>query len=187
MWNSIETLSPVQWGAVIGASLVGALVDLRCRKLPNALTVPVFVSGVAWWAWTGGVSGAGESLLAALALMIPFFVLFAFAGGGAGDAKMMAGIGAWLGLEVGLMALLLVMVSGVVLGLAWAAAQGRLREVLRNLGAMFAVFVGAVTMRQGVLTAGRVATPKQGMVAMPYGLAILMGVCATAGVMLLWF
>jgi Flp pilus assembly protein protease CpaA len=185
VWDSMESLSPVQWGAVLGASLAGAVIDVRCRKLPNILTVPVFAAGLAWGAWAGGLAGLGESLAAGVLVMLPFVLLFLFAGGGAGDAKMMAGVGAWLGLDAGIVALVVTMICGVVLGLTWSAAQGKLRQVLKNLSSMTTVFIGAIFAKQGVLAAGRAAAPRQGMVAMPYGLAIFAGVCVTAGVLTL--
>jgi prepilin peptidase CpaA len=174
--------APVQWGAVLGASLAGAFIDLRYRKLPNALTVPLFLAGVGYWAWTAGFAGVGQSLLAAVVLMVPFVVLFVLAGGGAGDAKMMGAVGAWLGLQTGLAALVAVMISGIALGFAWAAAHRRAGSVMRNLASMVVVFGGSVAARQGVLAAGKAATPREGMTAMPYGIAIFVGLCAAVGV-----
>lgn len=178
-------LSPIQWGAVLGASLVGAVVDLRCRKLPNWLTAPLFLTGLAWSAWAGGLGGLGSSFLAALLVMLPFVILFVVAGGGAGDAKMMGGIGAWLGLQAGIVTLVSVMVCGIVLGLAWAAANGRLGSVLRNLGSTVTVWTGSMAAKQGVVEATKTAAPREGMTAMPYGLSILVGVCVAAGVIVL--
>ena len=52
-------------------------------------------------------------------------MLFVFAGGGAGDAKMMGALGAWLGLANGVVALVAVALSGAVIGLGYALIKGK--------------------------------------------------------------
>ena len=52
----------VQWGAVLGASLAAAVWDLRQRRIPNALTLPMLGAGLVYSAWVGGLSGAAGSL-----------------------------------------------------------------------------------------------------------------------------
>ena len=51
------SMTVLQWGVVIGASLLAALSDLRERRIPNALTFPLFVVGLIWAAWFGGLAG----------------------------------------------------------------------------------------------------------------------------------
>ena len=67
-----------QWGVVIGASLLAALGVLKVRRIPNALTFPVFVVGLIWSAWFGGVSGLAESAGASALLALPYIILFLF-------------------------------------------------------------------------------------------------------------
>jgi len=47
-----------------------------------------------------------------LLLGIPYFLLFAFAGGGAGDAKIMAALGAWVGWHNGIAVVVGVSIGG---------------------------------------------------------------------------
>ena len=107
----------IQWGVVIVASLVAALWDVRTRRIPNKLTGSLLVSGIAWHAWVGGLPGVGDSLLGCFVASLPFLVLFLYAGGGAGDAKMMGAVGAWLGLAQGVVALVAVVCAGAIVGL----------------------------------------------------------------------
>jgi prepilin peptidase CpaA len=166
---------PLQWGAVLGASLVAAVVDARSRRIPNLLTGPVFVAGVAQAAVVAGGAGIADSLLAALMLALPFVLLFAFAGGGAGDAKLAGALGAWLGLVQGALVLAAVAASGVVLAAAYAARHGRLGEVLATLGgsvrALLAPVFGAGSLRD---LPGHLPDPARGL-KMPYGIAIFAG------------
>src|ERR1700722_9024389 len=72
-------------------------IDGRTRRIPNWLTVPGFVVGVAIHMWFGGwrggllaLEGAGLGLL----VLLPLVFLRAL---GAGDWKLMGALGAFLG------------------------------------------------------------------------------------------
>jgi prepilin peptidase CpaA len=77
--------------------------DVRMHRIPNWVTVPSAVLGLVYHtvvsAWNGnGVwSGAGVSLagfaLGSVLLILPWL----FGGGGMGDVKLLAALGAWLG------------------------------------------------------------------------------------------
>src|SRR4030042_1876767 len=107
----VETVS-LQWAVVICASLLAAIWDLQSRRIPNALTLPLIVSGLLWGGWRGGLEGLGDAALGCIVVAGPYVLLFLFAGGGAGDAKMMGGVGAWLRLTEGVVALVGVAVTG---------------------------------------------------------------------------
>ncbi len=78
---------------------LAALTDLRMRRIPNYLTVPAALSGLiyhtlaptGWGLW---VSLAGFGVGFAL-LLLPWLA----GGGGMGDVKLLAALGAWLGAE----------------------------------------------------------------------------------------
>src|SRR5438477_3178419 len=77
--------------------VVAAIIDGVQLKVPNWLTIPMIVSGWIFCAWTSGWSGIGDSLLGTvvgLALLLP---LYAIGGMGAGDVKLLAGVGVWVG------------------------------------------------------------------------------------------
>jgi len=80
------------------AILVGAVYcDLRRHRIPNALTGLGVIAGLALQAVGGGVHGLTSGLLGVgvgLACFAPFYLLRAM---GAGDVKLLAAIGAFLG------------------------------------------------------------------------------------------
>ena len=119
----------IQWGTVLGASLVATCSDLRTRRIPNALTLPLFAAGIAQAAMFRGWTGLLDSLVASCVLALPYVLLFALAEGGAGDAKLMGAIGAWLGLFKGGLTLAFVSLSGVALALLVAHTRKDLRRV----------------------------------------------------------
>jgi prepilin peptidase CpaA len=181
---TVETLP--QWGVVIGASLVAAIYDLRERRIPNALTVPLLVAGLVWAAWRGGLSGLANGAAACFLLALPFVLMFLFAAGGAGDAKLMAAIGAWLGLEQGIIVLGCVCVAGGVLAIATAIAKRRLKTVMTNIRLSVYSFIVAVLTGRRLRTAANEARPEQTeKLTIPYGVAIFVGVCAAGGIVLL--
>lgn len=180
LWD--EGMRPELWAVVIGLTLAGAVWDVRSRRIPNALTIPGLLAGLAWSYAMAGPAGLADAGTASLLLGLPFVLLFAFAGGGAGDAKLMLAVGAWLGVVNGLVALAAVAASGVVMALCFALAAGRLREAAGNVaGAGWAVVLIALGRRRLPVPEAS-GTPQR----MPYGLAIFVGVVLAAGSVLLW-
>ena len=185
LWNHDWLL--LQWGAAIGASAAAAVCDVRFRKIPNRITGLCFLGGLIWAVTAAGLAGLADGLLGGAIMMLPYLVLFIFAGGGAGDAKMMGALGMWLGTRNGTVALVAVAVSGAVLGVGYALSKKRSRLLLENLSQMGRAALSATA--GGPL--GSPATevllpPKEKMLPMPYGVAILVGVCLAAGGTFLW-
>jgi prepilin peptidase CpaA len=176
----------VSWVVVLVIGLLGAWSDIRERRIPNALTFPVFLGGLLWNGYQGGWTGAGGALWAAVLLALPFILLFVAGVGGAGDAKMMGALGAWLRLPHGYFLLVGVTLSGAVLGVAYSLLRGRGKAAGKNLSSMALwlphVLLGAGRMRDrtGIWPA------EQAMTRMPYGVAIFVGSCLALGGVWLW-
>ena len=188
MWTTVLWNHPLillQWSAVIGAALAGAAWDVATRRIPNALTLAILVLGLLASTWCCGTDGFIDALLGSLILGVPFVVLFVIAGGGAGDAKLMAALGAWLGVTNSLLLLVCVTSAGAVLGLFYALFKNRLRPVFENLKAIVFSMMAFITSR------GRLRFPlpqpaTHEMLTVPYGVSILVGVCLAAGGRILW-
>lgn len=177
----------IQWGIVVGASLVAAVYDARQRRIPNALTIPLLLIGLIKSLWFAGLSGLAESVGTCLLLALPFVLLFLFTNGGAGDAKLMGAIGAWISLRQGVIVLFCVVVSGIILALAKALMKGRFRLVLANIYASvytFMCFVLSHKTRQYIANQNGTIGTKD--MTIPYGVAIFAGVCVAGGLILLW-
>lgn len=183
--NSLPVPDPwLPWLVALGASAVATGFDLRSRRIPNVLTATVFLSGLVYHGLIGAhpLSALGGAFLASLILALPFVLLFAFAGGGAGDAKLMGALGAWLGLLDGTTALLCVSLSGILTSMAWAASKGRLQHSLLNIRlAANSLFAQRSSVSEA---AGFLPTEGAAATKMPYGLAILVGVSGAAAMRL---
>ena len=184
LWD--HGMQPVQWGAAVTASLVAAAIDVRTHRIPNMLTGLVLLLGLIWSCGVAGWGGLGDGVCGVFVTGLPFFVLWVMRAGGAGDAKMMGALGAWLGVRNGAVALLAVALAGGVVSLGYAIARRQLRSALRNV----AVVMGATVML--LVTGRRIAGKRelipsiQSLEAFPYGIAIFLGT-SLAAVGVLWW
>jgi prepilin peptidase CpaA len=93
------------------AVLVGAVSDYRGFRLPNCLTLPLVLSGLLWHLASGSADGLIRSLVGLIVACLPLLPAYAGGGMGAGDVKLMAGIGAWMG---AVFALYVLIIAGVL-------------------------------------------------------------------------
>ena len=178
-----EKIAVFQWGVLIGASLLAAVCDVRQRRIPNALTGSLFLAGLLWSTWFGGVSGLAQAIAACILVALPYVLLFVFAGGGAGDAKLMGAIGAWLGLRQALTVLICVATAGGILALARAILKKRLRFVLTSVFVSCYAFIVSLAGGKRLRPASNNSDSEQyDGLNIPYGVAIFAGVCAAAAV-----
>jgi prepilin peptidase CpaA len=159
-------LKPVILAGAVLVSLVAAATDLRSRRVPNWLTVPGLLIGIAANTWLSGWSGLKASLLGAvvgLALLLPFVLLRSL---GAGDWKLAGALGAFTGPSI-LVDLLLgsVLVAGVM-AMALVIYKRRTWETMRNIGH---ILVSLVTFR---LPGERVSLDNPESLKVPYGVAL---------------
>jgi|SRR6185503_1731656 prepilin peptidase CpaA len=110
--------------------------DLQYRRIPNALTLPSVAIALCLHGLTQGVPGLLLSLggmLVAAALVVPGYAL-GFTG--AGDVKLLAAVGALLGLPAALYAALLSLVLGGVLSILLSVWRRNLSGLLMNTWGM---------------------------------------------------
>jgi prepilin peptidase CpaA len=153
--------------------------DLRARRIPNwlvlaaaALALPVQCSlhgvGAGFNQWLTGMLTGG-------ALFLPLYVARAM---GAGDVKMMAAIGAFVGPWTGFVIVLLTFSIGAIWALVMIVAGGKTRSAFANIRGMLPAWGGKRQQTDpGVEPRGR---PSVG--SLPFAVAIALG---TTGVMCL--
>lgn len=123
------------FGAMLLTSFLIALsgIDLRTRLLPDQLTLPLLWLGMAaavenlYVGQKAAILGAMAGYLSLWSVYWVFKQLTGKEGMGHGDFKLLAALGAWVGLSGILPTLLLSSLMGAIVGSIWLAAKGRSR------------------------------------------------------------
>jgi prepilin peptidase CpaA len=124
------TLFNISVGTLVA---LACLSDLRTRRIPNVLTLSAAAAGLLFHIAAGGWAAAGWSLLGLFVGALLFFPMFALRGMGAGDVKLLAAVGAWLGPGQVVAVAVTTSIAGGVIAVAVALAHGYLRKALTNL------------------------------------------------------
>ena len=150
---------------VLSAFLVGAVIyDLISHRLPNLYLLMGLLGGLLLQVWTaggGGVMAFGSGLLAGCVLFIPFYVLGGMA---AGDVKLMATVGSFVGMQGAFWAGAYSLIAGGVLGVVYLIYKGCFSQFVTRYLAM------AATRSRIAAEEGDAARHR-----FPYAVAIAMG------------
>ena len=146
--------------------------DLTQRRIYNAVLLPSLLAAVLWHMWDQGWGGIFAAMVGAVTGLALLWLPFAAGGLGAGDVKLLATVGAWLGSAFAVRAALLGALVGGALALGTAARQRRLAAVLKDTGRGVAMLV-ATGGRLNPLPAMGESGPQPATI--PYGLALALG------------
>jgi prepilin peptidase CpaA len=160
---------PIPLLSPLVAGLMWATVcDLQRRRIPNAVSGAVFVTGLAISGYHGGASALFSGLAAALLLLVVLYKPWQAGGIGGGDVKLAAAVGAWIGLRHLIwFALATAVAGGIVAAVCYFLAPPATRaDVRANL-----VLAGL----HGELPPEAAASHRKTRVSVPYALAISAG------------
>lgn len=111
-------------------TLVGGVHDLLTKRIPNWLTLPSIVIGIALQFYTSGFAGAMDALLAIGLAFILYFPIHAVGKMGAGDVKLLMAGGAFLGWKGTLFVAIVAILIGAFYALVEIAFRKRLWAVV---------------------------------------------------------
>jgi prepilin peptidase CpaA len=152
--------------------VVAAVIDGWKLKVPNWITFPLVLSGWAYGVALGGWDGLVFSLVGTavgLALLLP---AYAVGGMGAGDVKLLAGVGAWTGASVTFFAFCASAVVGAVIALGMVLYKRSFRKHYDNFRMILGEFL---VIRNPNELAELAAARKPSMLLLPYGIPLAIG------------
>lgn len=164
--------------AVMVVLALAAGFDAALRRIPNTLTVTATIAGFLVQAWGYGWSGFGHATAGFIAALFLFFPLFILRWMGAGDVKLMAAVGTYIGWPDTLLAVAMSAISGGLMAVFILIIYGGIPASFRRYASM-----GKVLFITGQInyippeTAEAAAT-----VRFPYAIAI-----ATGSIAALWW
>jgi prepilin peptidase CpaA len=159
--------------------LWAAVEDLRRRRIPNWLNYSLVLGGIAQSFTVAHTVAPAQSLLGLLTGFGLTFFLFAIEAVGAGDVKLMAGVGAWLGPVPTLGVFCVEKVLGLAIVLTQAARQGKIRVLFRNSAIVAAALAqSGETGIENVIETGRCCRSIEKP--LPYAVPVLVAVVMVA-------
>jgi prepilin peptidase CpaA len=155
----------------VGMVTLAAIFDLMSRRIPNALVAAGLVAalflhvflpaGGGWKVWMLG-------MLTGFGVFLPFYVLRGMA---AGDVKLMAAVGSFVGPHLAFKIALATFVIGGAWSLFVIVYKGKIRDTWINLRALMA----PVLMRIAGMPAQSTGMQKESVGRLPYAVAIALG------------
>ena len=159
-------LKPAVLALAVVFAVAAGFTDWRSRRIPNWLTVPGLLVGIAVSAATSGVGGLKTSLLGAglgLLVLLPFVIVRSL---GAGDWKLAGALGAFVGPGVLVNLLMVSVFVAGIMALGLVIYKRRFRETLRNIGRLLA---SLLTFR---MPGPEVSLDNPQSLKIPYGVAL---------------
>lgn len=145
--------------------------DLSTHRIPNILTGMGVVLGMGYQVLGSGSAGAlsaVEGMGMGLMMFLPFYLMRAM---GAGDVKLMAMVGVWLGPGGTIGAVLGSFIAGGVMAVVFAMKSGVLKNLIRNV----ALLLPGMFSRQGRADGTVAFGLHRSLGKLPYGVAIALG------------
>lgn len=152
---------------------IAAAIDLDRRRIPNWLTLGSWIAALPIQVAIHGITAGSLAWLwgwiAGLIIFLPFYLLRGMA---AGDVKLMAAVGAWLGASMVPSIAIATWLIGGVWALALLLVTGQTRATFSNVGNM--LLSAAIQRRVGLAN----SEGKSSAASIPYGVAIAGGTLA---------
>ncbi len=163
------------------ALVVAAVIDGIQLKVPNWLTFPFIISG---WVYSmaaygmegdGWLTGLGVSLLGTLVGLALLMPAYAIGGMGAGDVKLLAGVGAWVHVQSTFYGFCFTAVIGAILAVAMVVIS---KTWTKHKTQFFSILNEIMIIKNPETLSKIAADRKSSMMLLPYGIPIALGCIA---------
>lgn len=154
------------WGCALFLG-IALITDIRSMRIPNMISLPALVSGMLMQVMMSGLDGLLFAVCGAGAGFGLLLVMYVMGAVGAGDVKLFAGIGAWMGTMFTLQVIMYSILFGALIGwiivLGKREAGSRIRSIARRTG-------GFLQLRKFSLLKGKSGS---GLLKFPFMLAVV--------------
>jgi prepilin peptidase CpaA len=157
---------------VCGLLIVAAYIDGKQLRVPNWLTYPMVFSGLIYSYLAGGWSGLGDGALGMVVGLACLLPLYAVGGMGAGDVKLLAGVGAWMGVATTFYAFCVSAVVGAVMAVLMVLYN---RSISKHYSQLLLIWSEWMTIKNPKELSRIAAERKPTMLLLPYGIPICIG------------
>jgi prepilin peptidase CpaA len=161
-------------GCAVVTVMAACVTDVSTSRIPNVLTFAAASLALVFHAIAPGGLGLNHAGLGLMVGLAVFFPLFALGAMGAGDVKLMAAIGAWIGWLPIVWVALYGSLAGGVLALAIAFRKRYLFTALHNIK-----MLGYFWWVEGVKPLPALTLESTHSLRMPYAVAIAAGLAVT--------
>ena len=128
----MNRLTPLLEVSLILLCMVTAFTDIRSRRIPNWAVVAGLFAGFAGNTYTSGWMGMKSAALGFLCAFAVYLPLYLLQGRGAGDLKLMAAIGAIIGIPNWFIMLIITSILGGIVAVGFLLMRGGLWRALGN-------------------------------------------------------
>lgn len=158
--------------------IVAAYIDGKQLKVPNAITFPMIIAGwlystvsysMAGEAWYSGLGWSLAGTAVGLACLYPFYMI---GGMGAGDVKMLAGIGAWVHCSDTFYAFCLTTIIGAAMSVLMIVFS---KSARKHYNQFFLILNEITSIRDPEKLSDIAKARKSSMRLLPYGIPIAIG------------
>ena len=169
---------PMTCAVLAPGALLASWIDYSQRRVPNWLNLTLIVAGfTAQWVYFG-IAGFGTGALGLLTGFGLLIVPWLMHGMGAGDVKLLAAIGVWLGPLLTFYSFVLGVAIGGLVALVMILSTGRLQMACANIGVILAKCSSRQTVFSEFGSAKSFGSTSQ---LLPYGVPLTVGTLIVLG------
>lgn len=167
--------------------VVAAVIDGIQLKVPNWITFPMILSGWIYSGFAFGLEGVGLAVLGAVVGLLLLLPAYAIGGMGAGDVKLLAGVGAWMYVmqEATMtivhpaVAMMYAFAISAIIGAILAVAMVVWNKALAKHTAQFWLILNEILAVKSPTALSEIAAERKSrMMLLPYGIPIAIGTIA---------
>ena len=151
--------------------LMAVFFDLRYQKIPNWMTFPFILTGIASSWFFSGSSGLKFSLFGLITGFFLLFFFFLLGGMGAGDVKLLSAVGSLLGPRLVFYAFVWTALTGGILAVGLIIYKKAFRQTFFNIGSLLHAWLVGF----GMNSISDFTIHNRSLIKLPYAVPIAIG------------